>query len=420
MGKDEGVDFDKYYDIGNKGVEVTGSDYMKNKFTEEKDPDPPDYSNRIPIGHDWKTGQLKWINVNDDDRFGIFARTGSGKTFLLKSIHSRLFLGGYKVLHLSDVKNDFADMDHGQGIQKHHMNLIETNKMKEQRQPIPVNMYMPKFMGEQYYNGPPKKDNFHAFAYSLNDLSESDFLQLISADSESKKNLALEMFDNIEEGTNFSDLYDILDDSEANDMTKRTVRSSLETLERQEVVSNRYQKSPLDTIDETVVALAFEHWDKFKRKSMEKMEIYISITIRKVMDQMRERELEGPLSMIVDEAHAFAPADGNSISRDDIVDVINLGRAYGIPMFFASQSKSHMPEENFMNQMNKFFISKTVPQKERREILQAANIYEQGDAQRNKWQRIFKEMDQYQWMMIDKKKSEWTIIDILSPLCAHG
>ena len=416
MTEDE-IDWEGAFSIGDKGLKTVGSEYMKEKyFKEEKE--PPSYKNRIPLGKKKDTGEILWISLENDDRWAVLGRTGSGKTWTLKTILSRAFVGGTKVLHLSDVKNDFANLDHGKGIQKSKMNLLEN----EVRRPIPVNMYAPRFMKDDYQPKPPQKDNFHFFAYELSDLSESDFMTLIGAGSQSKRDIAMELYDEIDEDTSVQDLIDYIEEEkgnmdEANTLSKRSAKSTLKNLKRQKVISKRGQKAPLDEIENSVVAIAFENWDRYKRDAIEKLEIQISITTRKTLDKIRENELDGKIVMVVDEAHAFVPDKRDSVSADDIVNVVDLGRAYGIPMIFATQKYTDLAQ-GVRTQCNKFLLSSNITVSERRKVLKEANIWESGDAQRNRFSRIFKNMGRFEWMYIDKSKSTYEIVKPISPLCS--
>lgn len=338
-------------------------------------------------------------------------------TWTLKELVSRLFDGGMGIIHLSDVKNDFANIGHGDGIQKNKMNLLKN----EQRKSIPVNMMVPRFLAEDYHDGIPSSDHFHKFSYSISDLSESDFLQLLKADSTSARNIAIALYEQVEEGEadNITDLINFLEEDESmedvNTMAKRSMKSTLESIKKQGVVSNRGQKSPVDYMDDSVVAIAFENYDRYKRKSIEKLELQISITIRKILDKIREKETDKEqYLLVVDEAHAFATDSRDSISTDDIIDAVDLGRAYGLPMAFATQKYTDLAS-GIRTQCNKFLLSQNITVEERRVILKETGHYKSGDAQRGKFQRIFSSMDKHEWMYVDDQ--EYYKVKPLSPLC---
>ena len=403
------------FDTFEKEIELFGSDYHKERYLEE-DVEPPSYKNKIPLGRNPDTGEVKWIDMNDDDRWSIIGRTGSGKTWTIKEMVSRFWEGGMGVLHLSDVKNDFANISHGDGIQKDRMNLLKNEK----RTPIPVNMYVPKFLEGDYFNGVPTSDHFHTFSYSISDLSESDFLQLLQADSTSARNIAIALYEQVEEGEadNITDLINFLEEDESmedvNTMSKRSMKSTLESIKKQGVVSNRGNKEPLDNINDSVCVIAFENYDKYKRKSLSKLELQISITIRKLLDKIRENKVEKEqILIVVDEAHAFA-GDKSELSTEDITDAVDLGRAYGLPMVFLTQKYTDL-SSGIRTQCNKFLLSQNVTVEERRTVLKEAGHYQTGDHSRGKWQRLFSSMNKHEWLYVDNQ--EYYKVKPLSPLC---
>ncbi|WP_226005953.1 ATP-binding protein [Natrinema salinisoli] len=386
--------------------------------------EPPDYNQRVPIGRDKHTGELVEYDVADHDRIGIFGTTGAGKTTLAKAILSRLFKGGVKVLHASDIKNDFHDIDNEPGVSKE---LIDEAGFApgEQRTPIPVELFMPRFLYNEYPNNPPYY--LTPFTLGFQDISDADLKYLIPTNSTRQKVVLNNVLDAVPpKARSFPHLKQVIDEQEeAPKNVRRALKSNLRSLKQEQILSTRYQKDPLEKLDEQVVVLALENWDRYKRQGLELVEIYVALTLRRLKEQLRDGDLEGPVMVFADEAHAFCPAGDDSISKREFVDLVDLGRAYKVPMMFASQHPAQIPNEensdryDVLGSINHFFLAPNLPEKDWKQCLKASGLWRQY-GNRDIWRDRFASMDQYEFMYLNKERGTHQVVQPLAPLCAHS
>lgn len=419
---------DDYFSAGLSAVRRFGTERMQQRhFAEEKE--PPDYTRRLPLGEDLHTGDPVWIQLKSSDRIGVFGRTGSGKTTLLKALSSRLFDGGsgpgIKVVHLTDVKNDFAEIDRGDGVSDELIRKSAGLLPEEEKRPLPVKMYLPKFMEKEYGGSPPTRtmpDKFEAFTYGVQDLSESEFISLTNSDaSDRQKEVASALFSQVDiQSSTLQSLKDELEKISTDKRFSKPLQSSLDILEDRDILSTRYRKDPARELDDHVLALAMEHWDRYKGVSLDRLEVYVSITIRRIMDKIRNRELQPPVLFIVDEGHAFLPADDTaSLSRRDIVDLIDLGRDYDLPMLISTQRPSQIPTDDVVKQMSHFLIPWNIDPDTREFLLREANLYQKSHPFDNSWSQYFNSLTEHDWLYISRD-GEWRAFSPYAPLCRHS
>lgn len=423
---------------------LDGLDYGDEKYKahepdfEEKQP-PPDYSQKIPIGEDVRSGRTVWMRLSRSDRVGIFGRTGSGKTTLAKNLLSRFYQGGHKLLYPNDVKNDFQDIGYEGGasdklIDDHKAGLYEGEEPKA----MTKEMYSMPFLLEHYIRGTP--DYITPFTYGLSHVSEGELLDLLQLSSNKQKNILREIW-NTEDEIKFQVLADRLQGEEFEPNAAGAVYEALKSLKNQKVLTDykKYDKDPLRHLERThqakkefeegeeipedekvpAVVIAYKKWQRFKRQGSEKLELYISIILRRLMEKIEMGEINGSVVVFIDEAHTFCGTEGTQISRGDIIDLVDLGRAYNIPMLFSTQRPSQLPKEEIVEQMSHVFLSKTVPTSDFIEILKMANIIRHEDYSNDRWTEILSNMSKYQKIYIDIERSTYRIIDPYAPLVAH-
>ncbi|QIB75374.1 ATP-binding protein [Halogeometricum borinquense] len=384
---------------------------------------PPDYEKAIPIGTDINTGELVSLSISNKDRIGIFGNTGSGKTRFIKVFVSRLWKGGYKILHCSDVKNDFQDLDNRPGASK---KIIEQSGFApgEKRQPIPKEMFMPRFLYHEYPEHRSKPSYLTPYALGFRDVSTEDFRYLLNPSSTAQENLITNMMSGLKaEQLSYQTLYELVHDTSNNQQLSQAVESSIEAVQNQSIINDTYRKDPLEYLDDNVVVLALENWERYKYSGKERVEMFIANVMRRAREQLRDGDLEGPLLMVIDEAHVFVKNGADSISKQEAVDTTVLGRGYGIPMIYSTQKPSQIPNsddkdtDNIVGEMSYLFLAPNLDEDDWKTALRATNLYNPNRLQ--KWRDLFQSMPEFSWLMVDKAASTYRVIDPLAPLCAH-
>ena len=419
------------YSTGFQGLEVGHNKYKQHVPEKHQSQPPPNYNQAIPIGKKYRFNVpsnreepvereedgIAEMQLSSSDRILICDRTGGAKTSLLKRIVFGLWKGGQKIIHLTDVKNDFANIDKEGGIPPEFVDAAGLHP-GESPGSIPVQVFQPRLLYNEYRRTPPDVlDGMETFAYGFQDLRESEIKTLVNATSDTQTDILTNAIAAHNELT-YSALEETVLSMDANPQAKRSLMNSVRRLKEQEVLHDSYrEKLPADSLDDGVVAVSMDNWDSFKREGREKLEIQIAIALRRIKHRLRDGELKGPVTPIFDEAHVFC-SENNDISTPEIVDMIDLGRAYDIPMIFSSQRASQLDQE-IIDGLSHFFIGKNVPPDQRMDLLKAADLVNHEDYSTGKWTKIFREMGKYEFLQVDSERSLWRVVSPFAPPCFH-
>jgi intein/homing endonuclease len=338
-------------------------------------------------------------------------------TALLKRIVYGLHQAGQKIIHLTDVKNDFADIDTEGGVPQPFIQEAGLHP-GESPESIPVQVFQPRLLYNEYRRSPPDVlEGMETFAYGFQDLRESEIKTLVNATSDTQSDILTNAIAANDELT-YSSLEDTVLSIDANPQAKRSLMNSIRRLKEQEVLHDSYRdKLPVDSLEDGVVAVSMDNWDSFKREGREKLEIQIAIALRIIQQRLRDSHLEGPVTPVFDEAHVFCSAK-NDISTPEVVDMIDLGRDYDIPMLFSSQRPSQL-SQSIIDGLSHFFIGKNVPPSQRMDLLKAADLVNHEDYSTGKWTKIFREMGKYEFLQVDSERSLWRVVSPFAPPCFH-
>lgn len=423
------------YSSGYSGLDL-GESSFKDTFEPEepeKKVPPPDYTNKIPIGQDARTGQPVFLRLQSSDRITVFGKTGMGKTTLCKRLLGCFFFGGSNVVYPNDVKNDFRTIDKYGGspkklIEEHKAGLYKGEEPKEASK----HMFVPKFMDEHYIRGVP--NDVKKFVFDIDALSQSEVETIIDPDSTKQKQI-------LQDGINFlknnysddskhtiSNLHSAIErlkeDGEVNTNAAASLISKIKTVMNEEVVmsNQRYKQDLASKIDDNFLVLSMKYYGNYTGgDSINKLDIYVSSLLRQVQQGIQNRTIsnENGTIIFIDEAHSFIPRKDDRLSKREVVKLVDLGRAYDIPMLFSTQRPSQIPKEDIIDQCSYFFVAPSVPYNGLKELLKTAKIWNPSDSAKNKWMDILQRMNRFQFMMIDVERSTYRIIDPYAPLIHH-
>lgn len=421
------------YSTGFKGLKVGGDKWQDYKPEKTSSQPPPNYRNKIPIGEKyivrpekeqfsrehWEKDGIADMQITSSDRVLICDRTGGAKTSLLKLLVFGLWKAGHKLVHFTDVKNDFANIDDENGVPKE---FAEEAGLPpgQPPEPVPVEVFQSRLLFNEYRRGLPDEledVDLNTFAYGFEDLREAEIKSLVNASSSTQNDiLTLAIADDSK--TTYDNLVSTIKRSDANPKAIKSLLGSIRKLKEQEVLEEEYRDTlPTDKLEEGVVAISMDNFTSFKRDSMEKLEVQIAIGLRRIKQGLRDDVLKGPISLIFDESHEFCSSD-NEISTAEIVDMIDLGRAYDIPMVFSTQRPSQLDPE-IIDGLSHFFIGPNVPPDQRMDLLRAADLVDHEDYVSGKWTKIFRYMKSHEFLQVDSERSLWRVVDPFAPPCHH-
>lgn len=417
---------DEAHDSSDQLLRISGSPYDRFRTTEEEEIEPPEYSGgEIPIGEDAETGEEITLRIEDDTRIGLFGESGSGKTTLAKTILSRLWKGGWKIFHAADIKHDFHDIDNKGGASQHLINVTAGLSPGEEPESVPKEMYQPKFLYDEYGDHETKPSFVTPFTLGFEDISKQEFIALVSPSSTKQEQLLTQALEDVpRQDWSFSTIRRVIEEAEANQQLKQSLLGSIDSVESEGILSNRYRRAPLEDMQDKVVSLGLENWDRFRYSGKENLEMYIAFFLRKLKDKIRNRDLSPPAVLFIDEAHAFLPADGKSLVKQEAVDYVDVfSRSNRVIPVVSSQKPSQLPnpenrkdDRDIVGALNVFFLAPNLADREWKTVLKATNLY-RSHGNMDRYRRMFQEMDKYQWLMIQNDRIRK--LDPYAPLWAH-
>lgn len=421
------------YSTGFQGLEVGHDKYKQHVPEKHQSQPPPNYNQAIPIGKKYRftlpsnreepvereEDGIAEMQLSSSDRILICDRTGGAKTSLLKRIVYGLWKGHQKIIHLTDVKNDFANIDTEGGIPPEFAEAAGLHP-GESPEPIPIQFFQPRVLNNEYRNGLPEEledTELKTFSYGFQDLRESEIKTLVNATSDTQTDILTNAIAAHDELT-YSALEETVLSMEANPQAKRSLMNSIRRLKSQEVLEDQYRNElPVDRLDDGIVSVSMDNWSSYKREGNEKIEIQIAIALRQIEQNLRDGVLSGPVVPVFDEAHFFCSGD-NDISTPAVIDLIHLGRAFDIPMIFSTQNPEQL-DPGIIDGLSHFFIGPNVPPDQRMDLLRAADLVDHADYGNDKWVRIFREMKKYEFLQVDKERSLWRVVSPFAPPCFH-
>lgn len=353
----------------------------------------------------------------------IIGMRGSGKTMWSRGAGARAFLSGYAVIYLTDIKGEMET--NNKPVQKKFANLLNTN---EKPMAIPTVSLLPVFM-EKTYAGGFKPPNIKRFQFSLNDLSESEWIDLLHPSSELQRELIKNFVNNIQNGniTDYKELVDFIQESDYTEMTTRSIVRVIENLIEDNVLGDAHPIDLCNLLENNIVAINFVNFEYLDTRCGYP-QIYVSILLRKIMElrklnrQNKKKGLSKKVNIFLDEAHAFCPRTENPSSKEAIDNAIKTGRSYNISLYLATQYVEQLPDKMIVNQVRYFFIPYNTEMDTLTNIVKRVGWYQRADSYSDKWQDIRNSCKKYWWMVIDKSKVENREVVLLqpaAPLCHH-
>jgi len=405
---------------------------MAEKYKCDPPSEPPDYEKEIPFGRKVNTGEIVSISIAEDDRIGIFGDSGSGKTTLAKTIMSRYWLGGAKIVHMTDIKHDFADIDNrlgtdNEGVSKKLIRDSEGLVEGEEPYSVPKEMFMPKALYDAYpeYKNPPYFVT--PFTLSFDQVSTDDFKSMLNL-SDSQEASLNNILDNIpSDQLSLNAILEQVDMIDGSKQMVNSLRQSLNSIKSENVISERFYKDPLEPLEDsdTVISIGLENWDEFRYSGSEKIEMFLTVILRELRKKIRQRDISTPVVVFIDEAHSFLPSGRKSLFKQPVADLLNVwARANGMIPILSSQAPSQLPNpddrrdmQDLVGKLNHLLLAPNLAEKDWKSVLKSTNLYSQHNL--DKWRKRFRRMNQYQFLYINGKNDNWCIVNPFAPLWPH-
>jgi len=394
----------------------------------------PDYSQGVPVAKTTRDRYV-YIDIQPTTKIGLFGPSGSGKTIAGKGIAARLYDKGRIIYNGGDVKNDFQSLDYEGGCSN---DLVDKMGLapNEEPHPIPKKLYVPKFLVNDYDRVP---DYVEPFSFGFQDVSETDFRFLLgggdlSGSQQATINNILNQLDI--EDTGFDELLDVIDSLEdANAQTKKSIRSRVKSLRSDQIISNRYRKNPVDTLQSgKAVSLGLKGWRNYQHGDLYKLEFYSALLLRNLKERSTGlKPFDQDLVAMWAEIHKLAAAGSDSLLKREIQDYIDMaGRQMDMPLIMDSQAPSQIPNSqssgayDFLGRLSHVFLGcdqngRPLGENEWSKVLKSANLLTRSN--KKEWRQRISQLDRYQFLYVNPGKHsgprDCPIVEFLAPIVPH-
>lgn len=301
------------------------------------------YTKHVPIGwRVYKREGLVTIDFNQTKRILILGGTGSGKTWLIRSLISRAYFSGINPIIMTDIAPEYYTSAFP--LQEEFEKFLLENEVP---QTLPIKVYYPYFLSK-YFPIETKRIDINIFQFSLDSINPTDVLAFL--DYESLKpstrleveNLVAQLSSNENKFENVEELIDYVQKREISSQLKSYLKRSIENLKNLGIFGNIYPPANIiDDINNNLVPDIFLFgWQRLELRKY--VSIYISLIIRDILiaRQMKKIKENKHLLLVFEESHEFVPTRGDSaqeIVKKEIERALLIGRKEKISFIFATQ-----------------------------------------------------------------------------------
>lgn len=359
----------------------------------------------------------------------ILGKTGAGKTFYKRGLMDRLyaqnlynieqgFVDRNNIMVLTDVKNEFIS------------SLNPTNKAGdflpgEKPTSLPIKVFRPMFLGSEKKNIP--------FQIPLRKLTYFDMLTVFDMLSEkaspSQKMIMQTLASHIQSHQiqNIDDLRQEINDMTMSSVTKNFFLSKIDVLENNMVIGDRFNVDFGEMMRSGYIpVINWQGFEKLGRGVSGFPDIYIAIILRELMDTQRTGQIHGRLWLIIDEIRRFCSSRSESVSGKEIIDAVQLSRAWNVFIIMGAQDIVGIPS-TLIEQSKYIFLPFNVDRPVAETILKMKGLYvytspdasvELNDELHAMRRRL--PSGNRQWILVDSDKRNYKRIFPYSVLSKHG
>lgn len=357
----------------------------------------------------------------------------SGKSFLLRTIMDRVTklplhsvkleggtteMRGYSVFIPTDIKDEFKSSKYP-AQSKFTKNIFPGEKPTGQK----IIALRPTFFKK--FDPHLAKDN-HWISVDMSKMEELDFMTLlkVSRMSEAQQIMMQSLYNKIGKESNFtmSKLKTALDELDGyDDNQKIKMKAKLQPLFDSGFSDERYYRDLVKGINQgNIITINMEDYDRMGKGAFAFPEVFVGMTLRVLRIARRKGNIP-PLFVFIDEAGRFIPKGENPPCKKDIIEGDKVDRRYNISYLYATQYFSDLPDE--VKKTSRYIF---LPYNIDKQVLADTLIFT-GSVTNGFWQnaqndaiRHIREMQRFQWLVIDTDAKEKRIIDLAGLLSAHS
>ncbi len=346
---------EKIYRMGGRGY------LLEKLFTRKK---IITYTNRIPVGtyqYDSERkyyGETFYLNFNKPLRILILGASGSGKSWLARSIISRAYFAGILPIIMTDVAPEYITSAFP--LQEKFRKFLAKG---EEPKPLPIQMFYPYFLYKEV--GFESKLQ-QIFQFDISSILPTDLFAFIDYEKLGMGS-RLELEDLIATLSKNKKKFDSIDDlidyfqnkTTISTITKRILSKSLINLKELEVFGKNYP--PLDIVNlinsDIVVDINLFGWQRLEFKKY--VAVYLSLILRDIITAKQLKKIGNKkLLLVFEELHEFAPkkpTKWQEIIKREIETAVFTGRKEDISFIFITQSPETI-SPSVIEQCNYIFV----------------------------------------------------------------
>lgn len=365
----------------------------------------------------------------------ILGSSGSGKSFLMRSIWNRAFKSGAAVAIPVDMKPEAFTSSRPLQKKFHKFLLpIERNLIEHSPLRFPMKNYRPFFLTKATDSENIKGEENTQF--EMTDLNEFD-LDLIMGVTEmtdQKKVLISNAFSKIKNGElrSIDDMCNEIErpEYEGHPTTKKSISAVLRSIRDKGVVGSRFDKVDFVSDIKKGMVPVMNMMGAFRSGSSDHYSAaYVAIVLRQLLDAKQSGEIPKSMRLLImlDEVNRyFAKDSDDSCAAKEILRALDMGRQYGISLCCSSQDLGRI-SDTLLNQSNYVFVGYDLPPDHFREIIRKKEPHKVTDHYNfgQETSHVLGSMKTYRggsrdWLFIDatKRDDDYKIFKPLAPLSA--
>lgn len=297
-----------------------------------------------------KKTEMYDLTVEDNHNFilenGILSHN-SGKTYYKRGIIDRLYAQNIynieqgivdrnNIIVLTDVKNEFSSS-------KNPTNKSGDFLPGENPVGLPIRVFRPFFLGKVAKN--------EMFQIPLRKLTYFDMLtvfDLMSERASPAQKTAMQTLSLMIQGhqiTTLEDLKMVIQNMEMSSITKNYFLSKINVLENNGVIGDTHNVNFGEVMKSGYIpVINWQGFEKMGRGVSGFPDVYVAIILRELMDIQRTGQLRGKLWIVIDEIRRFCSSRGESVSGKEIIDAVQLSRAWNVFIIMGAQDIVGIPQ----------------------------------------------------------------------------
>jgi DNA helicase HerA-like ATPase len=321
------------------------------------------YNKKVPIGWlDYENKddtELYYIDFKTSHRILVLGGSGFGKSWNVRALFNRAYLGGVIPIILTDVAPEYFSSV--KPLQPEYTKFLLGF---ESPITLPVKVYTPYFLYR--FTGFELPDQIF-FQMGLSEINPSDITAFVDynemgfSSKQEIQNIIAQLLKSRNKLKTVDDLLAFIEHRELNQQTKNALLKAFDNLKNLGVFGDDYPNIELiKNIKENVISdINLFGWNGSDINRY--VSIYMTILIREIINakNLGKIDVDTSLLVVLEELHKFAPKSKSTSSQDilrkGIASAAKEGRKFGVSFAFATQSPDDI-DQSIIDQCDYVFV----------------------------------------------------------------